>query len=601
MLAGFAALSYTAVRTKSATADEPLHALGAYLHTFHGDFRLNCEDPPLWKYWAMLSHRGDELRVDFDSSLWKSLPQDIWQGSRFVVQTMYRTPGNDPDGFINRSRALMLIWGVALGVLIVVWAWELAGPWAAIMACALYCFDPNFLGHTPLVKDDVAIALAMTGLAWAIWRAGRRLTVGRALGVALFLAVGLNVKFSGVLLVPITCVMLLLRAWFGTPWRAHRRELITRRARALIATGLLAALAITSVISIWACYGFRFAPTREPGVRLDMSLIRDSVTWTDSVARDPHGAAPNPQELSVRPVPFPAAVAMWMNDHQLLPQAWLAGFMDTYKATLYVRSYLLGHVYSTGTWYYFPLAMLFKTPVATLVALLLTLGLISKQAAKAQATTKPSWDVSCLLIPGAIYLASAMGSAMNLGIRHVLPVYPLLFVFISMMLAPLWNRAAGKTVIVALGLVLATESLRAHPNYIAFFNAPSGGPEGGFRLLGDSNLDWGQDLRLLADWKRNHPDERLYVSYFGMADPGFYLGSYAALPGNSSSQSLPQLPREPGVLAISASNLRGIYLDPPTRAMYRDLYEQHEPMEVLGGTIYLYRFDQRVAREMEIE
>src|SRR5262245_29449538 len=102
LLAIFAVLSWSAVSRKSATADEPLHALGAYVHTFHGDFRLNCEDPPLWKYWAMFPHQRGELKVDFDSSRWNSLPDDIWQGTSFVVQTLYGTPGNDPDTFINR-------------------------------------------------------------------------------------------------------------------------------------------------------------------------------------------------------------------------------------------------------------------------------------------------------------------------------------------------------------------------------------------------------------------------------------------------------------------------------------------------------------------
>jgi hypothetical protein len=465
----------------------------------------------------------------------------------------------------------------------------------------LYCLDPNFLGHSPLVKDDVAIALAMTGLAWAIWRAGQRLNVGRALWVALFLAMALNVKFSGVLLVPIACVVLLARAWLGRPWIVGPRVVVTRRARFAAAAMLLAMLSVTSITSIWACYGFRFAPTRDPDIRLNMPLIRDSVIWTDSVAHDPQGLAPNPTQLSMRPAPIPAAIAMWMNDHELLPQAWLAGFMDTYKATLFVRSYLLGQINSTGAWYYFPLAMVFKTPVATLIAVVVAIILFLRKAAKAQATATPYWDAMCLLLPAAMYLLSAMGSAMNLGLRHILPVYPLVFVFIAITLVQLWTRAVGKVLLVVLAVALAAESLVAYPSYIAFFNAPSGGARGGCRLLGDSNLDWGQDLLLLRDWKRNHPDERLYVSYFGMADPGFYLGSYDPLPGNSSSQSLPQLPRAPGVLAISASNLQGIYLDPAIRAMYRKLYETQQPIEVLGGTIYLYRFDEQVARDIGID
>src|SRR5262245_16284529 len=97
LLASFAIISWTAVKTKTATADEPLHAMSAYLNYFHHDYRLNCEHPPLWKYWAMLPQSPEALHVDLDAPQFKALPDDIWGGVMFAAQTMYRTPGNDPD------------------------------------------------------------------------------------------------------------------------------------------------------------------------------------------------------------------------------------------------------------------------------------------------------------------------------------------------------------------------------------------------------------------------------------------------------------------------------------------------------------------------
>jgi hypothetical protein len=601
LLAGFAVLSYTAVLRKSATADEPLHALGAYVHTFHGDFRLNSEDPPLWKYWAMVPHRRGAIRVDLESPQWKALPDYIWDGTKFVTQTLYRTPGNNPDRFINRSRVMMLMWGVALGALIAVWSWQIAGASAAIIASVIYCLDPNFLGHAPLVKDDVPLALALAGLVWAVWRAGRRLTIGRAAWVALFLALGLNVKFSGVLLVPITAALLVTRALLPDPWIVTGRQQVTRSARLLAVLVMLAGLAITSILGIWASYGFRFAPTRDPNLRLNMPLIRDSVTWSDLVARDPQHRAPRPEVLAARTPPLAASIAMWMNEHELLPQAWLSGFMDTYKTTMLGQSYLLGQINRTGVWYYFPATMLFKTPTITLVGVLLVvvvLGLALRS--RASRAHLDHWALLCLVLPVLIYILAAIGSAMNLGLRHILAIYPLLFVLIAITLTRLWKQRAVKVILIILGAAHFAESIRAYPNYVAFFNTPSGGWRGGFRLLGDSNLDWGQDLLTLQRWRQQNPQERLYVCYFGMADAGYYLDSYTALPGHSSSPLSPQLPREPGVLAISATHLQGIYLDPATRAMYRALYEKHEPIQILGGTIYLYRFDDSVRRDLGI-
>src|SRR4051812_16369567 len=141
----FAAMSYTAVLKKSATADEPLHALAAYVCTFYGDFRLNPDHPPLWGYWAMLPQLRSSLKIDFDSADWKLLTSFMWSGAKFTTQTLYRTPGNDPDAFINRSRAMMLGPALLLGAFIALWAGRLAGSAAALIATALFCFDPNFL------------------------------------------------------------------------------------------------------------------------------------------------------------------------------------------------------------------------------------------------------------------------------------------------------------------------------------------------------------------------------------------------------------------------------------------------------------------------
>jgi hypothetical protein len=480
-------------------------------------------------------------------------------------------------------------------VLITIWAWQLTGPVGAVLACAMYSFDPNFLGHAPLVKDDVPLTFAMAGLVWATWRAGDRLTVMRAFAVALFLAVALTVKFSGVLLVPIVIVLLFARAVIvPDSWKVLNRELTTRGGRVAAALGVLALCAAVSYLGIWASYGFRFRPTRDPDIRLNMPLIAQAVTWTDFVAHDPDHRAPRPDELAARPPKPAVSVALWLNDHELLPQAWLAGFLDTYKTTMLGQSYLLGRINRTGAWDYFPLTMLFKTPTATLLAAAIAIGL-----ALLGFRTRDSrrWDIFCLWIPVVLYALPAITSGMNLGLRHILAIYPFIFILIACRLAPQWKRVRGKILLILLGIGLLAESLAAYPNYIAFFNTPSGGSRGGFRLLGDSNLDWGQDLSQLAYWQRQHPGTPLYVSYFGMADPGYYLKSYTPLPGNSSSPLSPQMPAGPGVLAISATNLQGIYLDEPTRAMYRRLYEDNKPIDVLGGTIYLYQIDDQILRE----
>ena len=122
----------------------------------------------------------------------------------------------------------------------------------------------------------------------------------------------------------------------------------------------------------------------------------------------------------------------------------------------------------------------------------------------------------------------------------------------------------------------------------------AGGSRGGFALLGDSNLDWGQDAPLLARWQREHPSEHLYLCYFGPAGQREYYGIPAVLlPGSiGNGPHLDTLPSDPGVLAISATALQGIY---PSQRYYEFLMK-HKPQEVLGGTIYLFRWPPAEAR-----
>ena len=112
---------------------------------------------------------------------------------------------------------------------------------------------------------------------------------------------------------------------------------------------------------------------------------------------------------------------------------------------------------------------------------------------------------------------------------------------------------------------------------------------GGIRLLSDSNLDWGQDLPLLAHWQAAHPNTRLYLCYSGSSDPAAYGVDYINMPKGYFLNPQSQMPDKPGVIAVSAMRLQGVYLEDDLRAYYTSLAKQR-PREVLGGSIYLFDF-----------
>jgi 4-amino-4-deoxy-L-arabinose transferase-like glycosyltransferase len=541
MLGMFYLLGWFSSQTESPTLDEPLHAVAAYEHFFEHDFRADPEDPPLWQYWAMIPHHRGELLPGGEARLQSKQLAEPSYAEMLSSVRLFQTPGNDGTAFINSSRMTMLLIGVMLGAAIAAWTWQLAGPIAAVFACALFAFDPNFLAHSPLVKNDVSLCLVMFCAAWAAWsvgKAARWWNVPLLCGVCAIAAV---VKFSGVIVLPIVAVLLLIRA--------------ARSRRFLSAIAICAAAILAMYCVIWASYGFRFDPTPTPGERFDTQ---------SEVAKLGDSAA--------------GKLVLWAESRRLLPQAWLFGLVHTYRTMQSRPAFLLGRYGENGWWYYFPLAMLFKTPLATLggIGMAIVVALSRKRQARIQ-----WWAVVCLALPLGIYGCSALSSHLNLGIRHVLPLYPFIYVLIAVTLARL-NR---HWILWILGIALAVETLAAFPHYISFFNAAS--RPWRLELLSDSNFDWGQDLPAVAAWQEKHPTIKLYLGYFGTVDPAFYGIRYTNLPGGFFLNREFAWPSEPGVVAISATLLQGAEAPPNLRAVYAAFGAQ-KPREILGDTIYLY-------------
>jgi hypothetical protein len=562
---------------KSATFDEPLEGLGAWVGARHHDYRLVPENPPLWQYWASLPLGKSALDVNLNGPEWDIITRDITQRYAWTVNTLYRTPGNDPVWFIGRMRFMMALAAAGLGGLIGWWAWRLGGAIAAVAATALFALDPNFLAHGPLMKNDVPFALAMFALVYATWRTGRRASWGRVLAMALLAAAAINIKLSALILGPLVAMLLIGRAILGGPWDCFGRTFRAWWARLLMVGGI-GVICMTACWGVtWACYGFRFETTA-PGGR---PMKFDEMIHLNEISG--HSADS----------PIVAASA-WMERHRVLPQGWIYGLLYQNATTVARRNFILGHIQNQGVWYYFPFALLVKTPLGTIAAL--GLGLAGGLWLAIQRGFWRRWNgwwiSACLMAPVAYYMLFAMKGNLNLGLRHVLGVYPFLFVAAGVVAAKLWRFRPGtfRPALAALGIALAAETGLAYPDYIPFFNSFAGGQRGGLNLLGDSNLDWGQDLPALANWQRKHPEIPLYLSYFGIADPAYYQIDYINMPQGYPWGPPVDLPGKPGVIAVSATTLQGIYLPEDWFRYYTEL-RQAEPLDVLHGSIYLFAYN----------
>jgi hypothetical protein len=281
----------------------------------------------------------------------------------------------------------------------------------------------------------------------------------------------------------------------------------------------------------------------------------------------------------------------WLRDHRLLPEAYLWGFAQTYKFSQYRSAFFMGDYRTTGWKTFFPTALFLKTTLPTL-GLIVTGALalaFAPRAPRRPRRTKPwAYRAAPLLLFFAVYWVMAINLHLNIGHRHILPTYPVLFVIASA--SALWlTGPARRGVALALGLALvahAVDSSLARPFYLSYFQPLAGGERRGYHYLVDSSYDWGQGLPDLVRWqagKRMLGDrEPVYLSYLG-ADPVRSRGLQVIRFGDDSSDSGPRV--YPAVLrsgwyVISATQFQRVYLPvrgawtPAAEKLYRELQQR---------------------------
>jgi 4-amino-4-deoxy-L-arabinose transferase-like glycosyltransferase len=250
-------------------------------------------------------------------------------------------------------------------------------------------------------------------------------------------------------------------------------------------------------------------------------------------------------------------------------------------------AFLFGKYSDRGWFYYFPAAILVKTPIPSLALMGLAIGGLAKRRKLAVA----EW---LLVLPAALFLGGACLSRLQLGLRYVIQIYPLMFILaggaISGALAarPLrQNRAA--LVVAALLVWYCVGTLSIFPNYLAYFNELVGGPKNGYKCLLDSNLDWGQDLPGLARLLEREGNPEVILSFFGTAWPGSYGITYQEFYSynlaNRREAHINSLDPRRELFVISANSLQCLYY--PDKTIY-DWLKQRKPLATVGYSMFVY-------------
>jgi hypothetical protein len=521
----------------SLTMDELAHLPAGYSYLTQKDMRLNPEHPPLIKDISaipLLFIPG----INFPSEI-KSWSQDVnsqWDfGNNFLFHS-----GNPADQMIFWARIPMILFLILLGFYVFKWTREIFGNKGAILSLILFCFSPTLLAHCRLVTTDVGAA---TGAFIATYYFVKYLKnntwknlifAGVALGIAELL------KFSLILLFPAFGILLLV--WVAVR-SSYFKKFVIDFLRALPNFIMMVVVCFAVIWVVYQYHTWNLPPERQAS---DTQTILSS--------------------FGSRAI---ANTVIWMADKPVLrplAQYFLGVCMILQRASGGNTTFFMGEVSASGWKNYFPVMYVIKEPLSFFI-LLITALLYS-----AWVNRGPWWqsfwrkikdwvlshfaEFSMFLFV-AIYWATSLTSNLNIGVRHLLPVFPFTILLVGGVTSQWLKSPLFRLKIIFVALLIAWQIIgviAVYPYFLSYFNELAGGPTNGYIYAVDSNYDWGQDLKRLVNWTDENKIDKIYVDYFGGADAKYYLkDKWQSWWGTRNPNEMPV----GSYLAVSATLLQG--------------------------------------------
>ena len=477
---------------------------------------------------------------------------------------------------LRAARAMNTLLGVALALVVFFWSRRLHGTGAGLISVAFCCLCPVVIANSGLATTDIAATLFFALAVWSFWTLFHRISAWTVLWCGLAVGGLMATKLSGVLIVPMAILMLAAKlalrhpVTVALPGRVPRQE--TRQAFLLVSAAMAAAL--VAYLTLWAAFGFHYS--------FGMQTPTGSYHWY-LFEGQPEGLVSN--------------YVAWCREFRLFPEHFLIDVRLLGLTIEHHRNFILGQYSPAGWWYFFPVAWFFKTPISFLIALLAGMILVLQAcrqrsvkgaASPAAASVINFYECTPLAVLFAVYLGVTMAGTANIGIRHLLPVYPVLFILAGVLArARWWSHRSGPVLAGALLVWSAGEVWAVYPQMLAYFNEFAGGPKNGYRILVDSSYDWGQDLPSVEKWIARRagqpgPKPPVYFSYFGSGALSlFKLNEVVLLPSWFDPPRKLQLTLKPGTYIISATMLESVYNHTafgPWRDSYESEYQRLTPV-----------------------
>lgn len=575
----------------SAIIDEVAHIPAAYSYLHLGDYRLNPEHPPLIKDLAAVPLQFLDLKFPTNLPAWTDEVNGQWEtGWSFLYHI-----GNDADKILFWSRLPILLLTLVFGAVLYRMVRGRWGVGAALLTLFFYALSPNILANATLVTTDMGASifmfLALAAFIKYIEKPGR----GTFWLLALALTGAQLAKFSSLLLYPfLGVVALVLVRLMKTP--------ATNAQRFQIYVGGLVGAAAASFVGIWAYYATQVYGMTET---VQNHMISGSFIYPTTR--------------------FLADILIGINHGPIMHPIvqYLTGVGMVFgRVTGGNVTYFNGQVQSGSFKGYFPELFLVKTQLALLI---LAAGLVAYAIWRARNTPGMTWARRLASsarqhlfewVLGAFavyYFTVAILGNLDLGLRHVLPVYIPIFVLAGVGLMHAVRRlprSQGRpgTLAVTAGLLMwyGASTILAYPHFLSYFNESIGGPKQANKYFSDSSIDWGQDLKRFKTYVDEHPEiDKIAVDYFGGGLPDYYFctriydgaGSLIADASGYDCSGTPFVawhaqngPYMGQYIAVSETFLEN-------DRYYAKLYNQpgydylraREPIAKVGNSIYVYK------------
>ncbi len=574
------AVSILSIKDDALTFDELAHLPAGYSYLTQKDYRLNPEHPPLVKDLAAIPLLFLDLNFPEESSSWQEGSQGKWWVQfNFGSEFLYRS-GNDADKIIFWGKIPMILLLIFLGWFLFRWARKLGSNKTALLVLTIFSFSPTFIAHGGLVTTDVAAALGAVLTIYYYLKFLKNPNKKNIIIAGIVLGISLLFKFSLILLFPLLAAITLVFAGL------KEGSFIKNTLKYVILAMVVVVIGVLGVI--WPVYQYHILdyPPDLQFKETEAFLITTTI---------PKSLINLNLQMVKNPILRP------------LSQYSLGLLMATNRTTTGNTTYFLGMVSAAGWWFYFPIVYFLKVPLALHILILISIF-------SSAAILKPFWQTPfsrlkewiknhfaefTMMVFLLIYWITSMTGSLNIGIRHLLPSFPFIYLLVCLGInnwlkgikkAPSRKVAAGFVSILLLWYVIS--SLMVFPHYLSYFNESVGGAKNGYRYVVDSNLDWGQDLKRLKSWMNSKGINSIYIDHFGGGDLDYYLKDrHTRWQGTNSPNDFPK----GNYLAVSASQLqggRGIPASDYDRST--DFYmwlNDYKPVKIIGNSIFIYYID----------